>query len=69
MWAVAAAGDEQVVELGRAVGPHDVGGLVDGDAGPQVTGAGQEKVVDGLGETACWILPVNTPATLRDRGM
>lgn len=37
----AAADDEQVVEFGRAVGPQDVGGFADGDAGPQVAGVGQ----------------------------
>src|SRR6266480_3450563 len=42
-----ALADEQVVEFGRAVGPQDVGGFPDGDAGPQVTGVEQAADVEG----------------------
>jgi len=45
-WSAALA-DEQVVEFGRAVGPQDVGGLADGDAGPQEAGVGHAAGVVG----------------------
>lgn len=32
--------DEQVVELGRAVGPQDIGGVGDGDIRPEMAGVG-----------------------------